>query len=58
MSNFDKFMKRIEEQERLRKIREEQHQHDDSIHHQRERVRRYQEYWSNRVRWGPRSQKK
>ena len=51
MSSFDKFMKRIEEQERLRKQRQEILKKDDDAHNIRDRVRRYQEYWSNRVVW-------
>ncbi len=51
MSNFDKFMKRIEEQENSRRQREESLKQDDTAHRLRDRVRRYQEYWSNRVIW-------
>jgi len=57
MSSFDKFMKRIEEQEKLRKQRQEVLKRDDEAHNIRDRVRRYQEYWANRVVWN-RGQKK
>ena len=57
MSNFDKFMKKIEEQEALRRQRQESMKKDDDAHRIRDRVRRYQEYWSNRVVWN-RGQKK
>lgn len=58
MSNFDKFMKKIEEQEKLRRQREETLKRDDEAHRLRDRVQRYQEYWSNRIVWNRRGQKK
>ena len=59
MSHFDKFMKKIAEQEEARKKRMEELSRDDAAHNIRDRVNRYRELWQNRIVWrAPGSDKK
>lgn len=51
MSNFDKFMKDIEEKMERAKQRRESVSRDNKHHNQRERVQRYAERWQNSIRW-------
>ena len=53
MASFEKFMKDLEERQRVREEQAQRLKKAHEEHHQRRRVRLYSERWSNSVRHTP-----